>query len=482
MRPLNRSTVTAPRRPVRILQFGGGNFLRAFVDQMVQQANEAGVLDAGIAVVHAVPQPDRAIELLREQDGLYHVLLEGVRGGAPVREFTLVTSVSQVIEAHADFEAYRQAYLSADLEVIVSNTTEAGIAWVPGDDLAAQPPASFPAKMAALLHDRFTHFGPGPQGGLHVVACELIENNATTLREYVLRHAATAGWDDGFAEWLDAYVPFHDTLVDRIVPGYPRQEIDAIQAELGFADQLVVKGEYFGIWAIGGDASLAQVLPLRQAGAPVEFMADVRPFRNEKVRILNGAHTALTAVGLLLGCSTVYEAYGRDDLREFIDALVVDEVLPTLERDPAELRAFADVILERFTNPYLEHRLGDISLNAVAKYGARNLPVALDAWVAGRTAPRTVFALAALLLCYAPTGPGAAIEPRDDAAVIETLRAGLLDAEGDLVDRVRAAIVGVGYLGAQDPRLDRLVTEVAEQIDAIAVLGAEQAMKELAQD
>lgn len=459
------ATVPRPELPAGVLQLGAGNFLRAFVDQMLQHAVDAGALRTGVTAVHVVPGPDRALELLREQDGIFHVLLEGVRDGEPVREITRVTVVQRVLHAHDEFAAYRAAYLDPALRVVVSNTTEAGIAWVPGDDLSATPPASFPAKMTALLLDRFRHFDGDPAAGLHVVCCELIEDNAATLRRYVLAHAAANDLPAAFLAWVEDACAFHDTLVDRIVPGYPADEIDAIQREIGFADRLVVKGELYGVWAIGGDPALRELLPLDRAGLPVEFLPDVRPFRDTKVRVLNGMHTALTAIGLLLGEETVRDAVTRPDVARYLDLLLEGEVLPSLDGDPDRLRQYAATIRERFTNPFLHHRLADIALNALAKFRARNLPVLLDAWDAGRPARATGFALAALLVLDSGRAGPAGFEPADDPALLALVRDGFDPA--DLAGWVRGALVGTGMLGADDPRLGRLVAEVAGHATAL---------------
>ncbi|NHT16682.1 tagaturonate reductase [Cellulomonas sp. IC4_254] len=471
------STVPRPDRAPTVLQFGGGNFLRAFADQMIQRADDAGVLAAGVVVVHATPGPDTAVELLRRQDGIYHVLLEGVRDGEPVREVTRVTAVRGVVRAHEEFEAYRDAYLDPGLRVVLSNTTEAGIAWVPDDDLAATPPRSFPAKMTALLLDRFRHFDGDPGAGLHVVCCELIEDNASTLRRYVLRHAAANGLPPEFVAWVEEACTFHDTLVDRIVPGYPRDEIAEIQAEIGFADQLVVKGELYGTWVIGGDRAIRDALPLDRAGLPVEFVADVRPTRDRKVRVLNGMHTAMTPLGLLLGCTTVREVTARPDVGRYLDLLLDREVLPSLPGDPAALRRYAATIRERFTNPYLQHRLGDIALNSLAKFRARNLPVLLAAWSAGREAPATALALAALLVLGAGRSGPAGFEPADDPALLRHLRE-TFDPE-DLVGWVRGVAVAAEYLAGDDPRLDRLAGEVAGHAGVLLREGAGAALARL---
>lgn len=477
MRQLDSTTVARTERPVRILQFGGGNFLRAFVDWMVEQANTAGVTDHGIAIAHVTPQPDRAIELLREQDGLFHVYLEGIADGEPVREATLVTAVQEVVEAHTDFARFRELYLGEDLQVLVSNTTEAGIAWLPGDDLTATPPLSFPAKVTALLLDRYRHFDGDPERGLAIVCCELIEDNGSTLREYVLRHAAANGLDAGFVQWVREHCRFYDTLVDRIVPGFPHADIAEIQAELGYRDQLVVKAEYYYVWAIAGDPALREVLPLERAGLHVELMDDIRPYRAKKVRVLNGAHTALTPVGLLLGHATVLEAFADPDTQAYVRRLVTDEVLPTIDEDPRALIRFADGILERFSNPYLEHRLADIALNSLSKWQTRNLPVVLDSWRAGRPALRTVLSLAAWLLLYSGRS-GVAFDPVDDPAAVALVRDTWR--EHDLPGWVAGVLDGCITAGtsATPAEVARLTEEVAAAVATLRADGVAQVLRE----
>lgn len=475
MQPLDSTTVTRTARPIRILQLGGGNFLRAFVDWMVQVANDAGVLDAGVAVVHATDRPDAAFDLLREQDGLFHVSLEGVKDGEPVREITRVECVQEVVAAHTDFARYRELYLGEDLQVLVSNTTEAGIAWVEGDDLTAEPPVSFPAKVTALLHDRFRHFGGDPARGLAVVPCELIEDNGSTLRSYVLRHAAAAGLSEEFQAWVREACTFSDTLVDRIVPGFPRDDVERITAATGFADRLVVKGEYFHVWAIGGDPRVRDLLPLDRAGLDVRFLDDIRPFRAQKVRVLNGSHTALSALGLQVGHGSVRDAFADDPTRTYLERLVADEVLPTLDGDPAALAAFADGILERFTNPYLHHRLADIALNAVAKWRTRNLPVYVDRLRAGQDAPLTVLALAAVLLLQSGTADVPGFVPADDAATLALLDGG--PAAGDEVGWVGRAVRELDLAAGLDAeQAAALVAATAVQVAAVRATGARAAL------
>lgn len=454
--------------PVTILQFGTGNFLRGFVDVMVQHTNDAGLTRHGIAVVQSTRGATRAAETLRRQDGRFHVVLEGVRDAGFVSETTLVTAVQQVVSASDEFERYRELSLSPELRLIVSNTTEAGIVWQ-ADDLDARPPASFPGKVAALLRARFRHFDGADDAGLHIVCCELIDDNATTLRELVLRHLAG---DAAAADWVRRACRFHDSLVDRIVPGYPA-DASTRHAELGVVDESLVTGEVFGLWAIVDDPQLRDLLPLDRAGQPVQFVDDIAPIRVRKVRVLNGLHTAMAAWGLATGRSTVSEAAAASDLAARLGALLRDEILPTLPGDPVEAGAYAVAIVERFGNPALHHRLTDIALNSFAKWPARLLPVVRDRWRDGASADSAVLVLAVLIALYAgrmPQARAAGFEPRDDPGLIEAAR-GVFTSDdrragvGTLVERA-------GWLDDDAELRERLIGEVTARLDDLDRDGA----------
>ncbi len=418
LRTLGSASAVRADLPVRILQIGAGAFLRAFVDLMVHEANEAGVLRHGVAVMKVTSRPESVTARLAEQDGLFHVVLDD---GSATRT-TLVTAVREVVNAYAEWDRCRDLIRAEELRLVVSNTTEAGIAFVAGDDLTACPPASFPAKMTALLHERWRHFGGDPARALSFLPCELIEDNGTTLRSMVLRHARDASLEPGFLRWVAEDCRFYDTIVDRIVPALPEHEAEELRRGLGYDDRLIVRGESYGHWAIAGDPAIRDEFPLDRAGLPVEFLTDIRPYRKKKVRVLNGAHTALAAVAPLLGCGTVLEAVRHPLAGAYLRELLGREVLPSLPGDPAELGRFADATLERFGNPVLRHRLADIALNATAKWHTRNLPVVLDAWAAGRDAPLSLFSLACLLAGYAGVLSGLPV--RDDAAVLARIRDG----------------------------------------------------------
>lgn len=421
MKELNKQTVNKPELPVKILQFGEGNFLRAFVDWMIDKANNAGVMNHGIVAVQPIAQGMAG--MLRKQDCMYHVYLEGIKDKKPVKEISLVKSIVDVLNPYEEYETYKALFLSPELEMIISNTTEAGIKYEEGDDLNALPPKSFPAKMTALLYQRFQKFNGAADKGLLIICCELIEDNGSTLHDYVLKHAEYNNLGQDFINWVNTACHFYDTLVDRIVPGFPRETINEIKEEIGFDDNLVVKGEYFHVWAIGGDPIIKEKLPLDKAGLNVLFMDDIRPFRSKKVRILNGAHTAMVQVAMQLGCETVMDAFNTPVVEKYINTMVDAEVLPGIGEDMTELRAFAAKILERFYNPYIKHYLKDISLNSLSKWEARDFPTVLDNYnKLGKKAPLTTFSLAALFLMYSGKSEATNFVPNDTPEFVEFIQ------------------------------------------------------------
>lgn len=402
MKELNKTTVDKKNLPIKILQFGEGNFLRAFVDWMISKANHAGVMNHGIVAVQPIAGGEQIAEIFKKQDCLYHVYLEGIKDKQPVKDIALVDSIVDILNPCTQYAKYEKLFLSEELEMIISNTTEAGIRYEEGDDLNAIPPKSFPAKMTALLHKRYQKYQGDRSKGLLIICCELIEDNGSTLKEYILKHTKYNKLEDGFVEWLNTACHFYDTLVDRIVPGFPRENIEEVKGELGFNDNLVVKGEYFHVWAIGGDTKvIKEMLPLDKAGLNVLFMNNIRGFRSKKVRILNGAHTAMVPVALQLGKETVKEAFNEPIVEKYINNMISNEVLPVIDGDKSELQEFADKILERFYNPFLKHYLKDISLNSLSKWETRDYPSVLDNYKKlGKISPLTTFSFAALLVLY----------------------------------------------------------------------------------
>ena len=434
LRRLDRSMPgTAPRRPVRILQIGGGNFLRGFFDWMVDVANECGVYDGGIAIAQTVGH-DLA-RTLAEQDMLYTVLVRGMQDGCQIDERRIVGSV---VDAFATSDGWDRALAyaaSPQLEILVSNTTESGIVDVeePAPDSAITPPrapASFPAKVAALLHARFRALGDVPESGLLVIPCELIERNGATLKRIVAGHAQHWGFEPAFLDWLDREIHFVDTLVDRIVPGYPAADIAALQASWGYVDPLALAAEPFHLLVIQGPASLERRLPLRAAGLEVVWTDDLEPYRVRKVRILNGAHTATALAAFLAGIDTVQAMIDDAQFASFLRRVLDDEIVPFVPLDDAERRSYAHSVLERFANPHIRHDLIAISLNSTAKWRVRILPSIKDAVARdGVVPPGLAFSLAALLRFERCDDPATGLRDagrypvRDDAHALDAINA-----------------------------------------------------------
>ncbi len=478
MKELNKTTVEKKDRPVKILQFGEGNFLRAFVDWQIDIANEKGVMDAGVAICQPIIDPERKvlgmIDLLHKQDNMYHVYLEGIENKRPAKDVRLVKSVMDSFNPYVEYEKYERYFLSPELKITISNTTEAGIRYEEGDDLTACPPKSYPAKMTALLYKRFKHFNGDPTKGLCIICCELIENNGSTLHEYVIKHAEDNKLGQDFIDWVEQNCHFCDTLVDRIVPGFPRDTINEIKEEVGFDDNLVVKAELYHLWAIGGPGykEVMKELPLDKAGLHVIFMPSIKQFRDKKVRILNGSHTGMVPIGLQMGCETVMDAFNTPAIEKFVNDMVAEEVIPMIEEDQNELKAFAAGILERFYNPFIKHMLKTISLNSLSKWEARNYPTVKDNWFkAHRLAEHELFAFAALLTLYSgKTG----FQPDDTAEFVEFIRKNWdsNDAEATVEKIVKSNIFTVDF-----SEVEGFIPAVAAYVKDIEALGMAEALK-----
>ncbi|MDE6498078.1 MAG: tagaturonate reductase [Muribaculaceae bacterium] len=419
IKQLNNSAVERVHRVVKILQFGEGNFLRAFADWILDVANEKGVIDMGVAIVKPRQGKSVVVENMRKQDNLYHVVLEGISAGVPTVETRLITVVEDAFTPD-DSTSYEKYILSPDLRFVISNTTEAGIR-MDDDDVLAEIPRTFPGKITNLLWRRWNYFRGDGSKGLFMICCELIEDNGCRLRDCVLRHASKAGLPQEFIEWVERCNWFIDTLVDRIVSGLP-EKIGNVQAMLGYGDNCIVKGELYHQWVIGGDGAcrLREELPLHRAGLNVHFAESVKEFRDKKVRVLNGSHTGMVAMGLLSGCETVAEAFDNENISRFINGMVANEVLPTLGGDRGALRSFALSILERFRNPYIRHKLESIALNSLSKWEARNFDTVKDFMANfGRIAGHEVFTFACLLALYAPDS---GFEPQDNPGHVALIR------------------------------------------------------------
>ena len=385
--------------PEKVIQFGEGNFLRAFVDWMIDRLNQHALFNGRVVVVQPIEKG--LIDILNEQDGLYTLVLRGIERGRVVETKRVVTAISRALNPYTDWQGYLSCAENPDLRIVVSNTTEAGIVYEKETFIKGQPLRSFPAKLAAFLFHRFNFFDGDPQKGMLILPCELIDKNGRKLKELILQYIDQWQLPVRFKEWVDEHNHFFNTLVDRIVTGYPHDEIDRLYETLGYQDRLLDTGEIFHLWVIEGDSRFKTELPFNRLGLNVVWTTDLSPYRERKVRVLNGTHTMTVAVACLCGLETVKEAVEDPLVGQFIHKGIFDEILPMLPLPEAEKKAFADSVLERFKNPFIHHRWIDIALNSISKFKTRCLPSLMDYYrINGKPPVYLTFSLAALLVFY----------------------------------------------------------------------------------
>lgn len=410
MELLNRQKTGKKERPVKVLQFGEGNFLRAFVDYMIDIANEKGVFDGDIVLVK--PIEFGTLDRFHDQECQYTVQLRGIVDGEPKRINRIVTSVADVVDAYNEYEKYADFARLDTLRYIVSNTTEAGIVYDETDQFESNPPKTYPGKLTKFLYERYQHFNGAPDKGLVMLPVELIDDNGIHLKECVLKFAKLWKLEDAFTAWINDACVFTSTLVDRIVTGYPRDEAEELCKEFGYQDNLIVTGEPFALWVIESAKDISEEFPLPKAGLPVIFTDNQKPYKQRKVRILNGAHTSFVLASYLCGNDIVLESMNDKLILDFIKATIFDEVIPTLTLPKKELDEFAEAVLTRFNNPYVKHAHLSISLNSVSKWRARCMPSFLGyIEKEGKLPAHLTFSLAALMAFYTGT------EIRDKALI-----------------------------------------------------------------
>lgn len=435
--------------PERILQFGGGNFLRGFVDWMIDKLNKEGLFNGSVVVVK--PTEKGEYKTLNDQDGLFHVVLDGIRDGESETEITLVESVSRTIQPYREWDDFLVTARHPGMRYIVSNTTEAGIAFSEKDSFDDEPPREFPAKLTRWLYERFQYFSGSDTRGCLVLPCELIENNGTVLREIVLQYIAHWNLGPEFEKWVLDHNYFYDTLVDRIVSGYPTDRADEINELTGYQDKLLVAGELYHSWVISGHPILQSEWPFDQTDLNVKFVGNLSDYRELKVRILNGAHTALVPVGYLAGYRTVDACLEDKLIAKYLTKLLHEEIKPTLSNLPTdEVDKFIAQVLDRFRNPVLAHQLLDISLNSISKFKTRLLP-SLQDYVARLNAPpeRILFALTCLMLFYRGEYQDEEIPLRDDKTNIDFARQTWLACEEEKIGLLTLVTQFLAKLGVR---------------------------------
>lgn len=385
--------------PERVLQFGEGNFLRAFADYWFDMANEKAGWNGKCVLVQPIAQG--LTQLINRQEGLYTLYLRGRQNGEKVDAKRVISSVSRCLNPYEkqDYDAMMDVAAGEALEYIVSNTTEAGIVYDPSCRLEDCPPASFPAKLTQVLLHRWRAGRPG----VVVLSCELIDNNGKELLRCVNQYIKQWGLEEGFARWVNGDCTFCSTLVDRIVPGRIRDAAEAarLEDESGYRDALIDVGEVFGVWNIEGPEWLAEKLPFRAAGLNCPVVPDVTPYKKRKVRILNGAHTGFVLGAYLAGYDIVRDCMQDDVILGFMNRMLHEEVIPTLPLDRQDLEAFAAAVQDRFNNPFINHELMSITLNSTSKWRARNMPSLLEyAQTAGKLPPCLAMSFAAYIAFY----------------------------------------------------------------------------------
>lgn len=376
----------------RIIQFGEGGFLRSFVDVFIHKMNEQGLYDGKVVVVQPIAKG--LIPVLNEQKGVYHQFLRGIENGEVINDCIKVESISRGVDPYTDYAGFLELAKNPDMHVIISNTTEAGIEYLGIEKIDDAPPKSFPAKLTALLYERFKAGLPG----FIILSCELIDNNGKELETCVLKYADLWNLPDEFKAWIKADNHFCNTLVDRICTGYPKDEVAELTKRLGEEDKLMNTAEIFHLWVIEGD--FEKEFPLKKAGINVIWTENVKPYKKRKVRILNGGHTSMVLAARLYGLSTVKECLDDEIVGAFLKKTMFEEIIPTLGNREEDIQ-FGKDVLERFANPFVKHQLLSIALNSVSKFKARVLPTILEYYEMNKTLPKCmVFSLAALIAFY----------------------------------------------------------------------------------
>ena len=475
MKELNRQTAQAAKYPTKVIQFGEGNFLRAFVDWIIWKTNNATDFNAGVVVVQPI---DRGmVDMLNAQDGLYHVNLQGIDKGQPVDSLEMVDVINYGLNPYTQNDEFMALAEDPNIRFVISNTTEAGIAFDPSCKLQDKPAASYPGKLTQLLYHRYRHFNGDMAKGFIILPCELIFLNGKELKKCIYQYIDLWNLGEEFKAWFEQACGVYCTLVDRIVPGYPRETIDQIHETIGFKDNLVVKGEIFHLWVIEAPESVAAEFPADKAGLNVLFVPSEAPYHERKVTLLNGPHTVLSPVGYLSGLDTVRECMEDPEVGKFVHKVMYEELLETLNLPKPELEAYAASVVERFVNPYVKHFVTSIMLNSFPKYKTRDLP-GLKTYLErkGELPKGLVLGLAAIITYYKGGKRGdVEIVPNDDAAIVNLLQE--LWATGD-VRKVAEGVLAAEFIWGENlneiPGLTDLVTADLELVQKEGMRAAVQ--------
>lgn len=478
-------------RPVKVMQFGEGNFLRAFVDWIINSVNKAGSFDGGVVVVQ--PMPFGRVKELNEADDLYTLYLQGLQDGKAVRVHEVIKTIQDALNPFEEYDKYLKYAESDDLQVVISNTTEAGIAFDPNDTDFSKCPNSYPGKLLAFLKRRYD----AGKKGLYIIPCELIDHNGATLKEVLVKLANHLNMDAKFVKWVAEENKYFNTLVDRIVPGYPRDNAAQFQQDLGYQDQNMVVGEIFHLWCIDAQTvedknvqkknleELKNLLGTEKAGLNVLFVDSIVPYKQRKVKILNGSHTTLVPVSYLAGIDAVRETIEDEQLGKWVKEFIFDEVIPTIDIPHNQMVDYSNSVLERYMNPYVHHLLMSIALNSSTKYKERVLPSVLQNIKNLNKLPKhALFSLAALMVFYRGVrlSDGNKIDIQDTNTAWLELLAKLWADYANNKDAKALVSAVLGYEAHWGVNLNEFegVTEfVTKSLEAILTFGVREAIKKL---
>ena len=484
MDTLNRAMTNKKERPVRVVQFGEGNFLRAFVDYMIDIANEEGRFDGDIVLIK--PIEFGSLENFHRQGCQYTVSLRGMVDGEAKIINRQVTSVADAVDACGEYDRYMKLAEIDTLRFVVSNTTEAGIVYDAQDRFELEPPKTFPGKLTKFLYHRFETFRGDREKGLIMLPVELIDDNGIMLKKCVMQLTELWNLGEEFRSWVEEACIFTSTLVDRIVTGYPRDTQEEEWKELGYEDRIMVTGEPFALWVIESPKDISTELPLHEAGLPVIFTDNQKPYKQRKVRILNGAHTSFVLASFLAGNDIVLESMKDEIVFKFMKETIFDEVIPTLTLPRKDLEDFAQAVITRFNNPYVKHALLSISLNSVSKWRARCMPSFLGYVDAkGELPAHLTFSLAALMAFYKGTEirdkalvghrDGQEYQIMDDRAVLEFFAQ---NSEKPSAEFAQSFLENTEFFGQDLTQINGLVDAVASYLDEIADKGMRKALED----
>ncbi|MDR3140764.1 MAG: tagaturonate reductase [Tannerellaceae bacterium] len=478
MKDLNRKTARVKAYPERVIQFGEGNFLRAFVDWIIYNMNEKANFNSSVVVVQPIEKG--MVDMLNTQDNLYHVNLQGLDKGKVVNDLTLIDVISRSLNPYSQNEEFLKLADQPEMRFVISNTTEAGITFDPSCKLEDAPASSYPGKLTQLLYRRFKTFKGDRRMGLIIFPCELIFLNGHKLKETIYQYIELWGLGDEFKAWFEEACAVYATLVDRIVPGFPRKDIDAIKEKLQYNDNLVVQAEIFHLWVIEAPQEVANEFPADKAGLNVLFVPSEAPYHERKVCLLNGPHTVLSPVAYLSGIDIVRDACQHPVVGKYIRKVMYDELMETLNLPKDELTRFADDVLERFNNPFVDHAVTSIMLNSFPKFETRDLP-GLKTYLErkGELPKGLVLGLAAIITYYkgGVRADGAEIVPNDAPEIVNLLKS--LWATGDTEKVAKGVLAATSIWGEDLNKIPGLTAAVKADLDSIQEKGMLETVSKL---